>query len=466
MTRLLGALALAFALACAPLAHAATLTATDAASAWNSYKAAVDGDIIILKGGAYGPLDLWTGSTAKVTIKVAPGEKVVATELALDGDQNLTIDACDGALDVAMTPTTQYGVSLQGNVNVTLKCVTAHQADNATMAGVPVWFRNSKATAFLNGTLSWAGIGVGIYESDGITVCGNLIHDINVDGVDIAGSHNVTICNNKVVNSHPNVLVGDHPDCFQAYNTSSISLANLKIIGNWCERGTGAASQGIFIEDGNGVDIEDNAIFGPMANGIGLARTKNGTIKHNFLQSYTVADDTGTRIIVRQEADQITILNNASPYMAIGVSNESQPTNVTPTAQQLTTLTTAAPMGDYTQYVAWRTATGAGGTPAPAIPAPAPPPAPAPAPTPAPVPTPAPTADPLQPALDAATAQIAALQAQLAAAPAKATVDAQTAQITGLKAKITKAQTALNAFPSNTAKQLQTKIANALAALK
>jgi hypothetical protein len=436
MTRLLGALALAFALACAPLAHAATLTATDAASAWNSYKAAVDGDIIILKGGVYGPMDLWTGSTAKVTIKVAPGEKVVATELALDGDQNLTIDACDGALDVAMTPTTQYGVSLQGNVNVTLKCVTAHQADNATMAGVPVWFRNSKATAFLNGTLSWAGIGVGIYESDGITVCGNLIHDINVDGVDIAGSHNVTICNNKVVNSHPNVLVGDHPDCFQAYNTSSISLANLKIIGNWCERGTGAASQGIFIEDGNGVDIEDNAIFGPMANGIGLARTKNGTIKHNFLQSYTVADDTGTRIIVRQEADQITILNNASPYMAVGVSNESQPTNVTPTAQQLTTLTTAAPMGDYTEYLAWRTATGAGGTPAPGA-------LPAPAPAPAPVPTPVPTVNPLQ-----------------------ATVDAQTAQITGLKAKITKAQTALAAFPSNTAKQLQTKIANALLALK
>jgi hypothetical protein len=151
---------------------------------------------------------------------------------------------------------------------------------------------------------------------------------------------------------------------------------------------------------------------------------------------------------VRQEADLITIKNNASPIVAVGVTGEAQPTNVTPTAQQLTTLTTAAPAGDYTQYLAWRLATGAGATPAPgappvSTPTPAPTPVPAPVPVPAPAPTPAPTVDPLQPALDAANAQIATL-----------------------KAKITKAQAALLAYPSNTAKQLQAKIANALAALK
>jgi hypothetical protein len=97
---------------------------------------------------------------------------------------------------------------------------------------------------------------------------------VNVDAIDMAGTLNSVVSGNRITNSHPNLAAGDHPDCIQVYNGTINLTGNLKILGNWCERGTGGPMQGIFVEDGNGVDIEDNYIGGPMANGVGLARTK------------------------------------------------------------------------------------------------------------------------------------------------------------------------------------------------
>jgi hypothetical protein len=479
-----GAFALAVALLLPAFALAATLTATDANSAWAQYKAAQDGDVVVLKGGAYGPLDLWTGSTKKVTITVAPGETVTATELYLDGDQNLTLDACAGTLDVAMPAGTQYGVSLQGTVNVTVKCVSVHAFDSASFIGEAVWIRNAKSTSFLNGVISWSWGGIGVMDSDAAILCGNTIHDINVDGIDLAGTTNSIACNNKVFNSHPDITQGDHPDCIQVHQNGTLGpTSNLKITGNLCYRGTGAAAQGIFIEDGDRLDVEDNAMFGPMANGLGFARSTNVTATHNYLQPLNLPDDTGTRIILRQQMNNAVVLNNAAPFVVVGgLAGEPDPTNVTPLSQQKTTITTAAAPGDFAQYIAWRTATGAGATPAPSDPtvgaAPAPPPVVIPPPgssgstaMPPPAPIVTPAVDPLQPALDAANAQITTLTNKLSAddaslAAAQAQVTTLNASVASLKAKTAKAQAALLAYPSNTAKQLQTKIANALAALK
>jgi nitrous oxidase accessory protein NosD len=355
-----GALALACALMLPAIASAATLTATDANSAWTQTDALQKGDTLVLKGGNYGAFVLYNKLKDGVTITVAPGETVTASTFSLDGSTGITVDPKigGGSLIVAMAPTTQYGVELQGTQNVTVTHVAIH-ADPTTFGGQAVWVRSAKATSVVANDISWTGGGITALDSDGITVCNNSIHDINVDAIDMAGTSNSVVCGNKVVSSHPNLAQGDHPDCIQVFNGSNPTF-NLKILGNWCERGSGGLMQGVFVEDGDQVDVEGNVFLGPMANGVGFARTTNATAKGNFLQAYTLPDDAGTRIIVRQEADRVTIANNVTPAVFIGVTGEAQPTNVTvdgslvsvPYSDRSKGVAASAP-GDYSAVLAW-----------------------------------------------------------------------------------------------------------------
>jgi hypothetical protein len=420
MTRTLGgALALACALLLPAMAGAATILATPA-NIPALAKAAQPGDTVQLPGGTY-PLGLYNINPPAccVTLAPAPGAVVVISgDLETNGSSNLVIQG----LTVAMAPATQYGVTAWDNQNVTYDGLKIHQADNALLSGVGVFVRNGSGVTVKNTELSWLGVGITVLDSSGAQVLGNNLHDINVDGIDLAGADSAKALGNTITNMHPGD--GDHPDCIQWWPTAANpNPAHIVISGNRCERGSGGIPQGFFGASGSDVSITGNIALGTMYNGISMSGVTGGVISGNFLQPYP---DMGTQIIVRGGTSGVTIDQNAAPTVSnYNPAGEPANTNITIGANAVTTPAVA---GDYTQLIAWQKATGG---------------APAPAPTPTPVPTPVPTVNPLQ-----------------------ATVDAQAAQIATLKAKTAKATSALLAYPSNTAKQLQAKIANALAALK
>jgi hypothetical protein len=212
MTRTLGgALALACALLLPALASAATLTATDANSAWTQIDATHEGDTLVLKGGNYGSFPLYNKVKSGVFITVAAGETVTVTDMQLNGSAGITVDPKIGGGSLIVDGTAaQYGFDLSGTKNVTVKNIVVH-GDPTTFGGVAFWVRSASNASVISNDISWMGGGITALDSDAVVVCGNSIHDINVDAIDMAGTTNSTVCNNKVTSSHPNLAAGDHP---------------------------------------------------------------------------------------------------------------------------------------------------------------------------------------------------------------------------------------------------------------
>jgi hypothetical protein len=443
MTRTLcatSALAIASALACS--AHAATLIASTSDQAWAQATAAQPGDHVQLQSGTY-RLDLWAiKKTGEVVIEPAPGATVVATEINADGSAFLTFRNIP--VNFTPSPGTSYAVDVQQATNITLDGLKVSGSDCVTLNGVGAWFRGLPAgsnVVLKNSTFKCLGAGIGVYTSDGLSIIGNDLQAIQTDGMILTGATNVLIRGNTGSSFH--TAGGGHPDFIQWANNADQASAHITIDGNRFERGQGDLVQGVFGEDATDVTIANNILIGTMYHGISAARTQQLTVADNYVQPllYTAANpppgqgeaDMGDWIMVRMEADHVTLTCNAAPSVIVGVPSDGvMPTNVTQTG---TTITHGAAPGDYSGLIAWHNTPCAGSA---TVSTPVPPPVVV---TPPATQTPVP--DPLQPALDAANAQNATL-----------------------KAKIAKAQAALAAYPSNTAKQLQTKIANALAALK
>jgi len=302
MTRLLLTASTLALMACE--ARATTLTATPANVA-AKVQAAQPGDVVQLESGEY-VLHINARKAAPgVTITPASGAHVVASEIVANGSSNLTFDG----IEVAMTPAAN-GVTAagKGTENIVFNHIKVHQADNQSLASVGFWIRLASNITIQNSEVQWAHRGIAVLDSDHVTIKDNLIHDIKVDGMELAGTTDTTITGNKATNFHP--TPGDHPDFIQWWGTAITKTNNLNIEGNHYERGTGGIAQGIFGEDGSNITIKGNSLLGVMYNGIGIARAQDVLIDANFVDGYP---DMGTRIIVRGACDRVTISNNTTP---------------------------------------------------------------------------------------------------------------------------------------------------------
>jgi hypothetical protein len=132
------------------------------------------------------------------------------------------------------------------------------------------------------------------YRNTNLTISSNKFHDIRDDGIDNAGSSNVTISDNHFSDFYPvNVgPKGDHPDAIQFWTSNTKEPAHdIVITGNTFERGRGSWIQGIFVTDQIGlpyqrVTITHNSISGGMTNGIMAAGCTDLTIADNKVQPY------------------------------------------------------------------------------------------------------------------------------------------------------------------------------------
>lgn len=137
---------------------------------------------------------------------------------------------------------------------------------------------------------------------DDILIADNFVHDVRSDGFDFAQVSNVRILRNRLRNFRPHGgATPDHPDAFQFWTSGTIMPSHdILIEGNLIERGEGAYTQGIFIDnkdvDKTGklhyerVTLRDNLIIGSGYNGIRIAGIKSLTLDRNEL--ITFIDDT------------------------------------------------------------------------------------------------------------------------------------------------------------------------------
>ncbi|MBW8816054.1 MAG: right-handed parallel beta-helix repeat-containing protein [Caulobacterales bacterium] len=134
--------------------------------------------------------------------------------------------------------------------------------------------------------------GLAHLNDSGLIVQGNTFHDLRMDGVRGGGSSYVTIENNNFSSFHPNT--GDHADAIQFWTTGTTAAGHdIVIANNEIHRGTGAATQGIFMKDEVGnlayqhVTISGNLVSGMQYNSIYVTHGADITATNNYVQGFT-----------------------------------------------------------------------------------------------------------------------------------------------------------------------------------
>jgi hypothetical protein len=316
---------------------------------WNVVNDAAPGDTVQLTSGTY-PLNLWgIQKPGEVVIEPQPGADLNILGANVNSSAFLTLRG----LPIKIGADYQYGVQAwDGCSNILLENldIQGPTTDPATLSGVGVHIRFTGGPVTLrNSILHNLGSGLGGSDAAGILIERNHLENLQADGMIFGGVQDTVVQDNTGTNfNYPEWV---HPDFIQWFCTADTVTKNLKILRNRFDRGSGMLVQGIFGEDGEYIYIEDNIIYGPMYNGIALARTKHFTMKRNFVQPLTVEGDMDCWMMVRQEADDGDVSDNAAPEVIVGTSGEPQPTNI---RVSNTTPTVAAPPGDTSQYDAWK----------------------------------------------------------------------------------------------------------------
>jgi hypothetical protein len=307
------------------------------------------GDIIECPSGEYGifapPLGI-RHAEPYVTIRPAPEARPVFENFNLWGGVGGYI--VEG-LECAMAPTTQFGFNMDGgSVDIWIRRCIAHQRDNKTLAGVGIYVRDSLNITLEENKVSFVGDGMSGVDNTNLAVVANELHHIQSNAIFFTGTKGGRIALNRGTLFFN--LGGTHPDFIQqarSYATGEV-CEDMVIEDNFYERGEGEPVQGIFDEDSINNVIRRNAILGGLYNGIATARSQHMRYEENFIQPYV---GQGSSLGVRQEADDIQIINNAA-YVWVGASGEPQPTNVTQEGNY--TVPDASGPGDYTEYDKWR----------------------------------------------------------------------------------------------------------------
>jgi hypothetical protein len=327
---------------------------------WTVVNGAAGGDTVQLEDGTYylGLSNLQ--KTSAVVIEPKPGSTVKVRAIVANGSKHLTFRDLHVTLDLAWE---QYGLQVSGGAtDILAENLIIEGPDPAHLQGVGVHFRylGPEANVVLRDSeIRYLSSAISVVDADGVTIDHNAIHDISADGIVLAGAANAVVTNNTGTNfTYPE---GVHPDFIQLYNSEG-PVRSVTLKGNRFDRGTGMLAQGIFIENGEDITIEDNVFFGTMYNAISLSWTQRFKLNHNYVQPLSVEGDLGSWIMIRGGANDGDVYDNGTPTLTIGVDGEVQPTNVRVSG---TIQTFPAPPGDNTQYDAWLAATGDGSPPEP-----------------------------------------------------------------------------------------------------
>lgn len=288
------------------------------------------GSVIVLQPGAYGDMRIDPFTSPGVTVSASPG--AIANSLLLDTVSNIAWRGLEVTGLYGFGAVTAYGPS-----NISFDGFHIHGQTSGTAFSL-VGGTNVSIT---NNEIDHIGSGVGVQNTDHLTISGNNLHDLVVDGVLCLGATHVTVSGNTIQSLTPQA--GDHPDAIQFAASGAGPSDTVTVSGNIIKRGSGDLLQGIFIENTNNITINGNAMAGTMFGGIELITATNVSIDTNFVQGFT---DGESRIQPRG-CTNVSVTNNTAET----ITNGPEP-NINYSASG-NTIIPAAAIGDYSAMNAW-----------------------------------------------------------------------------------------------------------------
>lgn len=286
-------------------------TVSTSAQLMGALSKASGGDTILLQEGNYGTLTLNQYSSfnvqfaSNVTIASAdPDHPGIITKLGLTNVSNLTFDGIK--FDYTFKEgdkgyTSDFIVAGSSNVTIRNSTFDGDVAEGISVVddgfgnGIGLSIRNSSGILIENNDIYNFGGAIRTSSSTNVTVRGNEIHDIRVDGMQFSAVQDVLIENNYIHDFRASYASGDHRDMIQFWTSgTSVPSSNITIRGNTLDMGEGSYTQGIFMRNElvdmgkaglsmyyKNVLIEDNTIYNGHSHGITVGETQGLVIRDN-----------------------------------------------------------------------------------------------------------------------------------------------------------------------------------------
>lgn len=266
---------------CEPGAPVATAEAFQRALA-----CAAPGATILLAAGPFEPLTIKNLAAERLTVgSTDPARPALLTGLTIRGSSGITLRglAFDGR-PTAM----RYKLLVLDSRRIVMDGLrfTGDAPTYDTQIVSAVMLRGSQEVVFRNSTLTGYWHGISMLELRGVEIADNVLRAMRTDAIRGGGVSEAVIRRNQMTDFAP--TQGDHPDGIQLWSTRQKEPGrNIRIEDNLVMRGSGGATQGVFVRDTHdqlpfeNLTITGNLVTGGLYNGITVMGVTGGLIADN-----------------------------------------------------------------------------------------------------------------------------------------------------------------------------------------
>ncbi|WP_372836929.1 right-handed parallel beta-helix repeat-containing protein [Puniceibacterium confluentis] len=326
-----------------------TITVSSLSDLHTALAQAQGGETILLQGGSYGDLFLGARSgydlTFPDTVTIASADAAnpaVFSSLDVRDTTNLTFDGLIFDYTFASgDPIWKRPFSLSDSSNITIRNATfdgdlasgVSAVDDGQGYGIGLSVRNTTGVTVENNTFFDFTRGLVITESGEVTVQGNDLYALRMDGMNFAEITGALIEGNHIHDFRGAPNSDDHSDMIQFWtNGTDLPSTDITIRGNRLDIGAGTATQTIFMRNDlvdrglagpemfyRDILIEENVIVNAHAHGITVGETDGLIIRSNSVLHADGANADGRdasveipKINVAATSANVTLANNAT----------------------------------------------------------------------------------------------------------------------------------------------------------
>lgn len=325
------------------------------------------GETIVLQAGVYQNLDVekYTGAGPLVIESASASNPAVIEGMSVDYSSNVTLANLSLTnKNVTSGINDDIELNIYDSSNVTVKSTSFSGPSSTTLeskAGRGVYVHDDTGVTLTGDTFSYLSDAVTNLGDKGVSETGNSFSHIFDDGIDTAGTSNITISGNSFTTFHTDPTDDNHPDAIQFWTTGVTSnSSNIVVSDNTITRGSGAPIQGIFITSQNSygysnVTVSGNTVTGELGNGIWVDASKTINVAGNVIQPFTdqisrliLTDDTGGTVANNKigtalySSDLSGVSMSANTTLAAVAAFVSSSAGIAPTTSVAPTTTTTS----------------------------------------------------------------------------------------------------------------------------
>ena len=283
------------------------------------------GDTILLSSGSYSNVQIQglNFATPVNIMSADPTHLAVLKDLNVQSSSGVNFSHLElstvGTPLGGVTAKDIYPFTVLASQNISFDSIVAHGDPNGTLATTTsgMVITDSNGVSITNSSFQYFHDAIEHIDSNNINISNNAFQYMYDDSIRGGGTSNITIDYNTFTSNHMVASDPDHPDCIQLWTVNTVkSASNITIIGNNISRGSGNATQGIFLTNQINmpflnVNIQGNTVSGELARAISIGDAPGALVTNNVIQGYS---DQKSGLVIDTSAKAVITGNKSTKY--------------------------------------------------------------------------------------------------------------------------------------------------------